>query len=179
MADPVFTAARAIFEETLAGLRAAAEGASPELLNRPPAGEGTNTIAVIVTHALHSTRSWLSLAIGVEPPVRDRPAEFRTVVDDSTGFLTAMDGLAADCRALLETEEPFDPSRTGTAPWRSDADADEPVTAAWALVHAFEHLGQHTAHAQLTRQSPRRCRIAAPADPLPAPAPCAVARLSP
>ncbi|MGZ8577926.1 MAG: mycothiol transferase [Actinomycetota bacterium] len=152
MDDPVFRAARPILDEALAGLRAAAEGASPELLNRRPAGNDTNTIAVIVTHALHSTRSWLSLATGAEPPARDRPAEFRTVVEDTIGFLASVDALATDCRTLLETEEPFDPVRTGMAPWRSDADADEPVTAAWALIHAFEHLGQHTAHAQLTRQ---------------------------
>ncbi len=152
MTDPVFTAARAILDETLAGLRSAVEGASPDLLNRRPAGEDTNTIAVIVTHALHGTRAWLSLATAVAPPVRDRPAEFRTIAEDTDGFLTIVDALAADCRSLLETEEPFDPTRTGTAPWRSGAGADEPVTAAWALVHAFEHLGQHTAHAQLTRQ---------------------------
>jgi hypothetical protein len=28
----------------------------------------------------------------------------------------------------------------------------EPVTAAWALLHALEHVGLHLGHAQITRQ---------------------------
>ena len=150
MNDPVYAAAHQILDDALADLRSAVDGASVTMLNRQPAGDDTNPIAVIVTHALHSTRAWLSLATGVEPPVRDRDAEFRTVVDDAAGFLVTADSLAADCRALLETDEAFDPAREGTAPWTSTP--DEPITAAWALIHTFEHLGQHTAHAQLTRQ---------------------------
>ena len=147
MDDPVFRAARPILDETLAGLRAAAEGASPELLNRRPAGDDTNTIAVIVTHALHSTRSWLSLATGAEPPARDRPAEFRTVVQDTSGFLASVDALATDCRSLLETDEAFDAGAI-----REDPRDGEQVTAIWALIHAIEHLREHVAHAELTRQ---------------------------
>ena len=52
---------------------------------------------------------------------------------------------------MLEGDVAFDPGATGTAPWRTDG-ADEPVTAAWALLHALEHLREHVGHAQLTRQ---------------------------
>ena len=30
--------------------------------------------------------------------------------------------------------------------------AQEPVTAAWALIHALVHLREHVGHAELTRQ---------------------------
>jgi hypothetical protein len=35
---------------------------------------------------------------------------------------------------------------------------DDPVTAAWALLHALEHLREHAAQAQLTRQLWQRGR---------------------
>ncbi len=93
-------------------------------------------------------RSWLSLATGAPLPPRDRPAEFRTVADD--GFASAMDERIAECLGLLDGDVAFDPAREGTAPWRSTG-ADEPVTAAWALLHALSHLNEHVGHAHLTR----------------------------
>jgi hypothetical protein len=35
---------------------------------------------------------------------------------------------------------------------REDPREDEQVSAAWALIHAVEHLREHVAHAELTRQ---------------------------
>jgi hypothetical protein len=101
---------------------------------------------------MHSTRSWLSLAAGAPRPDRDRDAEFRVVVDDAAVFMSWFDGISAECRALLDGDVVYDPGATATAPWRPDA-ADEPVTAAWALLHALEHLREHVGHAQLTRQA--------------------------
>ncbi|HEY7477894.1 MAG TPA: DUF664 domain-containing protein [Actinomycetota bacterium] len=149
MTDPVLVAARAVLDEGLDGLRRSVGGATVELLNRRPAVDETNSIAVIVTHALHSTRAWLSLGVGVEPPPRDRPAEFRTVVDDVDAFLASVDAITADCRALVDDASAFEPERTGVATWTPEP---QTVTAAWALLHALEHLGEHAAHAQLTRQ---------------------------
>ena len=84
-------------------------------------------------------------------PERDRDAEFLVVVEDPAVFMSRVDVLAEECRALLRTEDPFEPGRVGTAPWRTYGE-DEPVTAAWALLHALEHLREHVGHAQLTRQ---------------------------
>ena len=148
MADPVFTAARDVLDDGLDELRRSIAGATPELLNRRPAGEDTNSIAVIVTHALHGTRAWLSLAAGVEPPPRDRPAEFRTLVEDADAFAAFVGSMSADCRALVDTDASFEPDLLGTPTWTDR----QQVTAAWALLHALEHLGEHAAHAQLTRQ---------------------------
>ena len=151
MPDPTIEAARNIVGDSLDELRKAFDGCSADQLNRRPAGEDTNGLAVLATHALHSTRSWLSLATGASLPRRDREAEFLVVVDDTAEFMGTFDALAAECRALLETGRAFEPGRVCTAPWRT-YDADEPVTAAWALLFALEHLREHVGHAQLTRQ---------------------------
>jgi uncharacterized damage-inducible protein DinB len=148
MADPILVAARSTIGESLDEIHSAVDGLTPAQLNDRLAGEGTNAMAVIVAHALESTRSWLSLATGAPRPPRDRPAEFRTVADD--GFGAWVDQRIAECRALLNDVETFDATREGTAPWRTDA-ADEPVTAAWALLHAAAHLGEHVGHAHVMR----------------------------
>jgi hypothetical protein len=149
--DPTIEAARDILSDSLDELRKAVDGCSADDLNRRPGGDDTNALAVLVTHALASTRSWLSLAIAGPVPDRDRDAEFLVVIEDAGVFMATFDRAAAESRALLDTPQRFDPGRIGTALWRSSG-SDEPVTAAWALLHALEHLREHVGHAQLTRQ---------------------------
>ena len=146
--DPLLLAARATLAESLEEIRSTIDGLTIEQLNARVAGEDTNPIAVIVTHALESTRAWMSIAVGVEPPPRDRPAEFRTVADGA--FPGWVDGRIAECLALVDGVEGFDPAHEGMAPWRVD-DPDTPVTAAWALLHALAHLGEHVGHAHVMR----------------------------
>ena len=155
MPDPTIWAAREIVGDSLVELRSAVDGCTADELNRRPAGDDTNGLAVLVTHALHSTRAWLSLATGADLPPRDRPAEFRVVAEDPATFMEWFDETAAECRVLLEVDGPFEPARTGIPSWRYDESDDgehEPVTAAWALLHALAHLQEHVGHAQLTRQ---------------------------
>jgi uncharacterized damage-inducible protein DinB len=161
--DPLLTAARATLAESLDELRSTVAGLTPDALNRRITGEGTNPLAVIATHALASTRSWLSLAVGAPLPPRDRPAEFRAVADE--GFETRVDDGIADCLALLDAADGFDPALEGLAPWRTSG-ADEPVTASWALLHAIGHLGEHVGHAHVMRDL---LRGASPGTPTPAP----------
>ncbi len=151
MTDPTIEAARDILGDSLIELRKALDGCSAEELNRRPAGEDTNGLAVLATHALHSSRSWLSLAVGVPLPDRDRDAEFLVVVADAAEFMATFDALAAECTAFVGSDAAFDPARLATPTWRT-YDPDQPVTAAWALLHALEHLREHVGHAQLTRQ---------------------------
>jgi hypothetical protein len=151
VADPTVEAAAEILREALSDLRGAVEGLSADDLNRRPGGEDTNTIAVLATHAMYSTRAWLSVGVGAEPPARDRPAEFRVIASDDGELLALIDQVGTECVSLLDGAT-FDPDRTGLAPWRQGPEADEPVPAAWALIHALVHLREHVAHAQLTRQ---------------------------
>jgi hypothetical protein len=98
--DPTIEAARDVLGDALGALRATLAGVSADDLNRRLAGPSSNPLAVIAAHALSSTRSWLSLAMGAPLPERDRPAEFRTVADDD--FLAWTDDRAAECQRLLE-----------------------------------------------------------------------------
>ena len=150
MSDPTVEAAAEIFSTAVSDLRGAVEGMSADELNRRPAGEDTNSIAVLATHSMHSTRAWLSVAVGAEPPARDRPAEFRAVASKDE-LLSLLDEMGTECVSLLDGAT-FDPDRTGLAPWRQGPEAEEPVPAAWALIFALVHLREHVAHAQLTRQ---------------------------
>ncbi|MGH2630310.1 MAG: DinB family protein [Actinomycetota bacterium] len=151
MHDPTIEAARDLLADSLAELRKAVAGCSADELNRRPVDDDTNPLAVLATHAMHSTRSWLSLATGAPLPERDRPAEFRAVVDDPDAFIGWLDAIGDECRSLLQGGATYDPGASASAPW-STVGSDEPVTAAWALLHALEHLREHVGHAQLTRQ---------------------------
>jgi uncharacterized damage-inducible protein DinB len=146
--DPLLDAARGTIAESLDELEVTIAGLTTDQLNHRPAWEGANPLAVIATHAVASTRSWLSLATGAPLPPRDRPSEFRVVAGE--GFADAIREQAGACRALLASADAIDPGRTGTAPWRT-SDAEEPVTAAWALLHAASHLGEHVGHAHVMR----------------------------
>jgi uncharacterized damage-inducible protein DinB len=152
MEDALLEAARSTLDGSLRALRMTLDDLDAEALNTRPAGEDSNALAVLAVHALASTHSWLALATGSPLPPRDRPKEFETRVDDPAAFSALVDRTAEACRALLAAAERIDPARVGTAPWRGGAAGEEPVTAAWALLHALDHLREHVGHAQLTRQ---------------------------
>jgi DinB superfamily len=145
--DPTIEAARGFVKESLDSMRAAIVGAPAEGLNTRPAGDDTNPVAVLVVHAVNSTRWWLSLALGFPLPERDRPSEFLTTVSGADELLALFDPVAAGCRALLDTDATFEAGAV-----REDPRGGEQVTAVWALMHAVEHLREHVAHAELTRQ---------------------------
>ena len=140
MADPLLVAARENLAESLDEIGSTIDGLSVEQLNARVAGEGTNPI--------ESTRAWVSIAVGREAPPRDRPAEFRTVVDG--GFAGWVDGRVTEILAILDGAATFDPALEVVARWRPD-DPDDPVSAAWALLHAIAHLGEHVGHAHVMR----------------------------
>ena len=148
VSDPAIEAARGFVDHSLDAMRRAIAGAPPELLNWRPAGEDTNTIAVLAVHAATSTRWWLSVAITGEAPERDRPAEFETTVSSAEELLSIVDPLASDSRELLRSQVPLDLGATRTDPREGGAS----TTVAWALIHAIEHLQEHVAHTELTRQ---------------------------
>jgi uncharacterized damage-inducible protein DinB len=145
--DPLLAEAGEIVARHLESIRAVVRGASAEMLNARPAGPDSNPPAVIVMHVAASTRHWLHVAVGATPPPRDRDAEFRTVVDGPDELLAFVDRVDADVRSLLSGAGDLEPTAL-----REAAFHDEDVTAAWALLHALEHLGEHVGHLGLTRQ---------------------------
>ena len=60
-------------------------------------------------------------------------------------------GSRATCRAALATEDDIDWGAERT-PNRHPGSAPETITAGWTLLHALDHLREHVAHLQLTRQ---------------------------
>lgn len=151
MTDPMVSAARNMFDDSVRDMRSAIEGASPETLNWRPAGPETNSIAILAVHAITSSRTWLSVAVVAPEPERDRDAEFRTEVADAGDLLATFDRIAEDCRSALSTEEAINWAAERT-PSRRPGSAPPTITAGWTLLHALEHLREHVAHLQLTRQ---------------------------
>ena len=150
--DPLLTAGAATIRRTFAEMRQTVAEFPPEALNWKPVGEGTNSVAVLTTHSLHSTRSWLCTALGDALPDRDRDSEFRVAEDNRDALLAFLDDMSSQCNALFEAPREVDWSairRTHTRPDASDAIQ---VPAAWALLHAIEHLREHLGQMQLTRQ---------------------------
>ena len=146
MPDPTILAARELFDEALDGMRDAIDGLPAEALAWRPPAEESNPITVLAVHSMHSTRWWLTITRGLPLPDRDRPSEFVAESGSDAELLSFFDKMAAECRARLDPEEPFDPGASRPVP------DDEPVSAAWALLHALEHLREHVSQAQLTRQ---------------------------
>ena len=149
--DPLLASARYLVGESLKELRSSIEGLPVEALNWRPAGDATNSIAVLATHTVYATRLWLSMAMGAPLPERDRDSEFRASVDDSAALPRLVDELARDCLAVLRPSE-----EVAWAAMRKTAgrggDAPPEVAAAYALLHATEHLRGHVDQAGLTRR---------------------------
>ena len=152
MTDPTIEAARELLDDSLGTMRETIAGADPAALNWRPGGEDTNSIAVLTVHSLHSTRSWLSVATGLPRPQRDRPSEFLATAEEVDDLLAFFDGMASDCRGVLDGAGAFDAGAQREANRPTKPEDTEVVSAAWALLHALEHLREHVAHAQLTRQ---------------------------
>ena len=149
--DPVLASARYLVGESLKELRSSIEGLPVEALNWRPAGDATNSIAVLATHTVYATRLWLSMAMGAPLPERDRDSEFRASVDNSPALLRPVDELSKDCLAVLRSAEEVDWTAMRKTHGRG-GDASPEVTAAFALVHATEHLRGHVDQMALTRQ---------------------------
>ncbi len=152
MSDPFLAAAREILDLVLEEFREAISRATPEMLNERPGGEGTNSITVLSLHAMHSTRSWLAAAVGAPRPARNRADEFVATMPDDATLLSFMESMQADCQRLLDEARDIDWSAMRETHVRPGGDMPTQVTAAWALMHAIEHLREHVGHVGLTRQ---------------------------
>jgi hypothetical protein len=148
MADAFLPSIRYVVAEDLKDLRAGVDGLPGEALDWKPAGEDTNSVAVLVTHVLGSTRWWMSVALGATPPDRDRESEFRVKSGDTAALLTFMDDFSEQILAIIDSVREVDWSAQRKTP----GDTPPTVPASWALLHAIEHLREHVAHVGLTRQ---------------------------
>jgi uncharacterized damage-inducible protein DinB len=141
-----------VLKEHLAELREAVDGLPDEALNWKPGGEDTNSVAVLVTHVLHSTRSWISTAVGTPLPDRDRDSEFRVTAERTAELISLVDDFGGQILALIDGAGEIDWAANRKTHMRPDPTLPDYVPASFALLHAIEHLGEHRAHVGLTRQ---------------------------
>jgi hypothetical protein len=106
----------------------------------------------LTTHVLHSTRSWISTAVGAPLPDRDRDSEFQASSQSTPDLLALVDDFGAQILALLNDAGDIDWAANRKAHMRPSPDLPDYVPASFALLHAIEHFGQHVAHVSLTRQ---------------------------
>ena len=135
MTDAFLPSVRFVVSEDLKDLRAGVEGLPGEALDWKPAGDDTNSIAVLVTHVLNSTRSWMSVAVGAPLPERDRDSEFRANVGRHGGAARVHGRLlGADHGAarLSERGRLVGTAQDARPPRQRAGD----VPAAWAVLHA-------------------------------------------
>lgn len=149
--DPVLESARYLVGESLAELRASLDGLPLQALNWRPGGDATNSIAVLATHTAHSTRLWLNIAMGTPLPDRDRDAEFRASATDADAFRRIVGGLADDCLAALQAADAVDWTTMRATQGRG-GNAPPEIPAAYALIHATEHLRGHVDQVSLMRR---------------------------
>jgi uncharacterized protein DUF664 len=137
---------RTRFEYEFDRLLKTIEGLDEKALSWKPSAPGTNSILVLVTHALGSAEEHVvGIAAGMTV-VRDRDAEFA-----ATGGTAHLAGRAAEVRrrigeALTSLEGRLDEER-------------EPPMREWPrrgtvrdrLVHSISHTAEHAGHAGLTR----------------------------
>ena len=149
MPDPFLTSARDLLRRNRDDTRAAIEGLPTDALNWRPAGGDTNSIAAMANHAVTSARTWLSVAVAAPLPDRDRPTEFEFTARDAGELLAFVDGMFEECLSLVDSSRTVD--------WAAlrkhwDPGRDIELFAAWALLHAVEHLREHVGQILLTRQ---------------------------
>jgi len=150
MTDEVLESARKLVCDSLGELSAAIEGLPIEALNWRPAAE-TNSLAVIATHTVGATRLWLRMAMALALPERDRDSEFRAEPSDADQFRRAVKQMSDDCIEALRSADSVDWSAMRRTQGRG-GDAPEEVAAAYALIHATEHLRGHVDQISLMRQ---------------------------
>jgi uncharacterized damage-inducible protein DinB len=150
MTDHVLESARKLAGDSLSQLNASIEGLPVEALNWRPT-VASNSVAVIVTHTVGATRLWLRMAMGLPLPERDRDAEFRAEPTDANEFRGFVREMSADCAEALQSADAVDWSASRQTQGRG-GDAPPEVAAAYALIHATEHLRGHVDQVSLMRQ---------------------------
>lgn len=150
MTDHVLESARHLVAESLKELRAAVVGLPAEALNWRPT-PATNSLSVLSAHTMGAARLWLRMAMGLPLPERDRESEFRTTFGGPSELLQFIDEISQDCKAALDSVDSVDWSAMRETAGRG-GNAPPQVSAAYAVIHATEHLRGHVDQISLMRQ---------------------------
>lgn len=141
--NAVRESARTILHDQHRRWREVVSGLDPEALNWKPGGD-TNSIAVLVSHALDAERFLLASSVDVEVD-RDREAKFRVEAASADDLLTHIDEMEREIDGYLDQMTAETLSTETARPGRTR-------TGAWWVHHALEHSCEHVGQAELTRQ---------------------------
>lgn len=141
--DPLVEAALTVAKEGHQALREVIGRADAQALDWRP-GRDTNSICVLVNHAMNGEKVWLSRVVG-DDYQRDREAEFRLSGHTAADLLRRIDQADADVTAYLSRLKSDDLNRQIEYAGRQ-------VSGAWALIHALEHVREHVGQGGLTLQ---------------------------
>lgn len=143
-------AIRSMLHETHDGFRTVVGGLSTEALDWAP-GPETNSIGVLLVHALESERSMCASVAGLDLP-RDREASFRSRAVDAQALRALVDSSEATVDGYLDAAGP---GQLAAEIRRGDHVRSGATWLVRAALHAREHLGQATLTRQLAERRER------------------------
>ncbi|MGE0056497.1 MAG: DinB family protein [Dehalococcoidia bacterium] len=147
--DPIIAAARDMYTVSVKDLRSSLEGLGADGLNWKPEAPETNSVSVLASHALGACRAWFCMAVDAPMPDRSREAEFLSEFSSEEKALAFVDAIGADSLRILDEATALDWG--DMRPMNSQPGAPM-ISRAYTIMHAVEHLREHVAHLQLTRQ---------------------------
>ena len=131
------------------------EEAATEALNWRPPAEGANSAAVISVHMCGVVHGWTLRGLAGEKRERDRPSEFRAVVDDE-GYVEFWGKRIRLVSLIADTVADVNQVFGGMSPEDLDESFDAPDsetrTKRYAIIHTIDELAQHVGHLELTLQ---------------------------
>ena len=127
------------FEAAIAGLPV-------EALDWAP-GPDMNSLCVLIVHTAGAEGYWIGDTVAGISTNRNRAAEFQAKGWDEASLKQRLAESRKFARDVLGKLTLEDLSNDCYSPMH-----DKMYSAAWALLHALEHTGQHSGHAQITRQ---------------------------
>jgi uncharacterized damage-inducible protein DinB len=130
-------------------VRALVVDLSPAALNwRPIEGleeHATNSLAVLTTHIAGAEHFWIAEVVGLQPPTRDRGAEFVTEAIDAAELVRRLEEVEAETRQVFAGLEQDDLDGAREARGRT-------IPVRWCILHVIDHTALHLGHMQLTYQ---------------------------
>lgn len=146
-----------LFNQLLSKTKKHVEEAPREALNWKPAAEETNSVAAIAVHMCGVAQWWIVWGVAGHKIERDRPSEFRAVVDeegyvDFWGRREKLTSLLRD--TMADAGNAFDnlsEADLDGAIYAPDPDVEQ-NTRRYAILHTIDELAQHVGHLEMTLQ---------------------------
>ncbi len=143
--DALKAAAKQVLGVQKQAMRDVVSGLDGAGLNwKPLDAQETNSIAVLLSHALDAERYLVASSVDVTLD-RDREAQFRVEVESAADLLALIDRTEAEVNGWID-------SLTAEQLAAEVARPNRTHPGAWWLLHAIEHSNEHVGQALLTRQ---------------------------